>query len=384
MSIIDQFEESNYTKRRKEYVINEQEDKKFNAILKKAAFPNAPKNKGNSQPKGIKTNRTHSIALPENCKIKGDLIIFEQKLFKFPDYLEINGNLYIVNSSIAKVPKELYVSKNLVLSNIIFEDKALPESYDLDYNKYYYQIDDSWLNFNMDIKLVLPARVKVSKTFLIDNVKDVKFPKRFETSNLVISRSPIDNLPDIKLNGFLTLNKTKVAYIPVNYSLNTLTIHKTKIKSIPSGVYAGIGNLSIYRTRITKLPENCTKINGNLILKNTLIQNLPEGLIVNGKMILDYSENQKDESKIKKLPNNLRINRTLTLINTDTNILSENLYVLGSLILKNCTISTFPKKITIRGTLGIKNCVLSDSDHNKNIVENLRNLLDYKINIIVF
>lgn len=88
------------------------------------------------------------------------------------------------------------------------------------------------------------------------------------------------------------------------------------------------GNLSLWGTLITSLPDNLTHVGGQLYLR---------------------------DSKILKLPNNLKVDGELNLMNTEIMVLPDNLNIGKNLYIQYTKIISIPKNLKIGGDLYMGN-----------------------------
>ena len=119
-------------------------------------------------------------------------------------------------------------------------------------------------------------------------------------------------------NYQITINKEIQQYIE-NGSKGDLYLDGTPITSLPDILkYVG-GDLNLYQSKIKSLPDNL-KVEEHLVLANTPIEYLPDNLKVKGSILLT-------RSAIKSLPDNFKVGRSLYLENTSIEELPYNLEV---------------------------------------------------------
>jgi len=126
-------------------------------------------------------------------------------------------------------------------------------------------------------------------------------------------------------NHIIAINRQIQEYIK-NGSKGDLDLGDTPIKQLPSNLVKVGGYLYLYNTKIEKLPDNL-KVGGGLYLYKTPITQLPDNLKVGG--YLDLRNTQ-----ITQLPDNLEVGGYLDLWNTPITQLPDNLQV-GGYILVN-------------------------------------------------
>jgi hypothetical protein len=122
------------------------------------------------------------------------------------------------------------------------------------------------------------------------------------------------------------------------------------------------GDLDLNGYSLSKLPDGLKTIGGSLNLANSKIKELPNGLKVKHGLNLMYSEIEKlpndiqigedlylSSSKIKSLPDNLKIKDNLNIEDTEIEFLPKGLQV-GMLYIKNTKIqiTSLPKDIKIK------------------------------------
>lgn len=141
-------------------------------------------------------------------------------------------------------------------------------------------------------------------------------PKGLIIDELNLSDTEIIGLPEgINVKGTLNLSKTPITELPAKLKAKNINLSDcTKISKLPKGLKTGILDLSgsaivelpsdikveslnLSETKIKKLPDNL-KLEGYLNIQDTLITKLPKGLNVGGFLSLN--------DNIKSLPDDLK------------------------------------------------------------------------------
>jgi len=131
-------------------------------------------------------------------------------------------------------------------------------------------------------------------------------------------------------NYQIAINKEIQQYIE-NGSKGDLYLDGTPITSLPDILkYVG-GDLNLYQSKIKSLPDNL-KVEEHLVLANTPIEYLPDNLKVKGSILLT-------RSAIKSLPDNFKVGRSLYLENTSIEDLPYNLEVGEDFWIRNSPIA---------------------------------------------
>lgn len=120
--------------------------------------------------------------------------------------------------------------------------------------------------------------------------------------------------------------------------------------------------------KFKKLPDNLT-INGNLMFHECILPKLPENLKVNGELLIlggDFKEITHTtffiknkitilDSGLKKIPDNWKINFSMSLSKNKIKELPKNLEVGNSLWLDNNLIENIPENLKVKGFLNLIN-----------------------------
>jgi hypothetical protein len=120
-----------------------------------------------------------------------------------------------------------------------------------------------------------------------------------------------------------------------------LLLQGTQLEFLPESLTNVGRDLYLSNSKIKKLPDKLEKIGGSLYLNYTPIEYLPENLIIEENLNLVHS-------KIKELPNNLKIWQSLSLDYTLIEYLPENLSIGMDLYVHNTPLSQKYTKDEIR------------------------------------
>lgn len=146
------------------------------------------------------------------------------------------------------------------------------------------------------------------------------------------------------------------------------------------------GDLDLSNYAANKLPEELKTVGGWFSLNNSKIKELPNGLKVKRSLDLSKSEIEQlpndiqigedlylGNSKIKSLPDNLKIKGNLFLSNSEIEFLPKGLQVGNFLDIEDTKIkiTSLPKDIKVKGGFGFKSNQLGDlkKELNKNPIE---------------
>jgi tRNA(His) 5'-end guanylyltransferase len=239
----------------------------------------------------------------------------------------------------------------------------------------------------------------------IDGVKyEVRDNKYFYDGDLNIDKTNNGYLPDnLTISGHLYAdNYDKNLELPKNLTVGEdLNLYNTPIKTLPSGLIVG-GDLDADNCTMLKvIPDslivggnltlsNCTnlvellitKVGGILDVENTKIKKLPDNLIVGDSLWLGYTN-------ITALPNKITVGRSIDLNETPIEYIPNDIVIGENLILNKCkNIYTLPDNITIGNDLFIERSNIKTLPQNLTVIGDLflyyyQNIKTLPDNIIV-
>jgi len=145
------------------------------------------------------------------------------------------------------------------------------------------------------------------------------------------------------------INKEIQQYIK-DGSKGDLDLVGMPVTSLPDILeYVG-GDLNLYQSKIKSLPDNL-KVEEHLVLANTPIEYLPDNLKVKGSILLT-------RSAIKSLPDNFKVGRSLYLENTSIEDLPYNLEVGEDFWIRNSPIADKYSDEEIKNLANIKGIIV--------------------------
>lgn len=237
-----------------------------------------------------------------------------------PDNLTISGNLYADNyDTLIKLPENLNVKENLYLCYTPIE--------------------------------TLPSGLNVGKDLDLGNTNIITLPEDLKVDmSIFLNNTPIETLPDnLIVNEDLEINNcTNLKCLPENLIVggNLDVDNCTMLTVIPDSLIVG-GNLCL--SNCTNLVELLiTKVGGRLDVENTKIKKLPDNLTVGDSLWLGYT-------KITALPKKITVGRSIDLNTTPIEYIPNDIVIGENLMLNKCkNIYTLPDNITIGNDLFIE------------------------------
>jgi hypothetical protein len=273
---------------------------------------------------------------------------------ELPDDLVVNGNLNLSDRYIEMLPDNLVVNGSLDL-RLTCRFNELPNNLVVKGNLY----------LNDDFEVKYPEKMEVQGSISVVHPEDL--PENFVVGDDLIVSEYADFLPDnLTVKGSLSLKGTRIKELPAglkvfgNLDLTDLPITslpedlyvggslkcgKTKIKSVPSTVFVGRG-LDIADTDVKVFPSQFKEIHGDLDIAKTRIKYLPNNLKIYGTL-------WATQSALIELPENLYVDKYLYLEDTVVSVWPKGIVVGECLELSECAIESLPDGLHVNGQLDI-------------------------------
>ena len=254
--------------------------------------------------------------------------------------------------------------------------------YEVRDNKYFYDGD---LNIDKTNNGYLPDNLTISGHLYADNYdKNLELPKNLTVGeDLNLYNTPIKTLPSgLSVGKDLDLDNTNIITLPEDLIVggDLDADNCTMLKVIPDSLIVG-GNLTL--SNCTNLVELLiTKVGGRLDVENTKIKKLPDNLIVGDSLWLGYTN-------ITALPNKITVGRSIDLNETPIEYIPNDIVIGENLILNKCkNIYTLPDNITIGNDLFIERSNIKTLPQNLTVIGDLflyyyQNIKTLPDNIIV-
>lgn len=254
--------------------------------------------------------------------------------------------------------------------------------YEVRDNKYFYDGD---LNIDKTNNGYLPDNLTISGHLYADNYdKNLELPKNLTVGeDLNLYNTPIKTLPSgLSVGKDLDLDNTNIITLPEDLIVggDLDADNCTMLKVIPDSLIVG-GNLTL--SNCTNLVELLiTKVGGILDVENTKIKKLPDNLIVGDSLWLGYTN-------ITALPNKITVGRSIDLNETPIEYIPNDIVIGENLILNKCkNIYTLPDNITIGNDLFIERSNIKTLPQNLTVIGDLflyyyQNIKTLPDNIIV-
>lgn len=323
--------------------------------------------------------------LPPDLTIRGSLDLSGSKIKKLNPGLTIYGELILSHSLLTSLPERIYVEGDLILKNSLIEE--LPK-----YLTVYGNIDLAKsrikkLSSHLVVRYLSLKDTEIST--LPDYLKVLGAPHLEPKDNdgyLVLQGSRVTHIPEYAEIGYLDLSNTEVRCYGKNINIETLVLGENSLKGDPTSSYftnviishdntpLGAATLLNPVTEIqinkclVKLPENL-KLNCSLELVEAHMEQLPENLEINGYFTINNTPLEKLPSSLKindgslilsgektdcTFPENLSV-RDLELYGTANKNLPNELMAAGYLVLEETRIENLSKKLEVGINLIIRN-----------------------------
>ena len=187
---------------------------------------------------------------------------------------------------------------------------------------------------------------------------------------------PRRNREERDKNYQIVLQKQIQDYIK-NGSKGTLNLDNVTIQSLPDNLTKVGGDLYLINSKVTKLPENI-RIDGSLFLNNSLVTEMPENIFIGYGLSMDNTSISKlpnsitelkylnmNGSKVTELPPNLKtIHGDLSAEYTPLIKLPDNLYIGGRLYITGTPIQRLPDNLTVGYDIRANRTRLSELPRN--------------------
>lgn len=177
-----------------------------------------------------------------------------------------------------------------------------------------------------------------------------------EEIELISRRSPEERA----LKNTENLNKEISSYIK-NGSKGDLNLSRYALNKLPNKLKFVGGNLDVSYSKIKQLP-NGLKIEGSLNVVGSDIEKLPDDIEI-GTTLYSFD-------KLKSLPENLKLKKNLILNDSEIEFLPKGLEVNGrvNIVGTKIKIDSLPKDIKIDGSFSLRKNQLGDlkKEYNKN------------------
>jgi hypothetical protein len=222
------------------------------------------------------------------------------------------------------------------------------------------------------IGTVTSSGMKVAVLF--DDGDKHSFPKSsYKLMGLGIKRKRKTEIPKKDINKYMVDSPKSKPRIVVKKSewSGPISFKGQPITELPKGLLKIDGTLDLENTKIKKLPDNL-KIKGSLRLEGTPITKLPKGLEIGAHLILEGTN-------ISSLPKDIKIGKTLYAKDSKLTKLPANLKVGGDLDLTNTPIKKLPKGLEVDGSLRLKDTDIDRFGIPKDIIVESVQLSDGKV-----
>jgi hypothetical protein len=253
--------------------------------------------------------------------------------------LVINGNLNLADRYIEMLPDNLVVNGSLDLRSACRFDE-LPNNLVVKGNLYLCD----------DFEIKYPEKMEVHGSISVVHGEDL--PANFIVGDDLILSEYTDTLPEnLTVKGSLSLKGTRINELPIGLKvLGNLDLSELPITSLPEDLYVG-GNLKCYKTKLKGFPRTVF-VGMGLDISHTDIKVFPSQFkVINGDLSID-------KTRIKYLPDNLKVCGTFWASDSSLVELPENLHVSNYLQLEGSVISEWPKGLVADECIDMARCPL--------------------------
>lgn len=287
--------------------------------------------------------------LPEHLAFYGDLNLSHTDIKSLDGLREVRGSLVIESTDITDLPVGLSIRRHLNAKSS--QLSRYPE---------HVTINGDVIVSNTPIQ-TLP-RVKVNGALDISYTKVTDIPDGLEVTSLIAQGLTLDRLgPSVTIKQNLALRGTWVRLQPGLTVGGTLFLQSARIHRLPDDLSAGgldatgaemksigrnlrvSGDLDVSDTSIVTLPGDM-KVGGHIMARGTYISTLPHGFETQGDLDLTNSE-------IAALPAAMHVGGSLVLHQTEVGELPDDLHVGGDLTITHTEIDEVPESVFVGGTV---------------------------------